>query len=759
MLEANSRDSRLAFTYGLAFVFIFSTLRLSPGHGSNGNVEQWINLTNEIFLGSQDLLFSYGPMYWLVGGVATPYNEGTYWTSVVFISAINALFWALTVSLVRPARSYVFLALAFFFFFNAAVFSPSLFLWPFMTMAYFDRDRCSPGTVKAWIWIVLGAAVALSFYVRFFYGLVALVTIGAYLFSWFLSERQVWRALQFLLSLLITYVLLGLLIFQDKANALNYLVINKELSYGNSVDMALDVRNSSSSFVAAAIAAGALNLYLVLYRRRLLLTANVLLLIFFKLGFSRSDHYVAYFVVPTAVLALITIFEAKKYGRIIFLAIMGSLYYLACYPSYPGAPQKNALLPPVDFKIDYESRMAKTYPRFELSRDLLEVIGQSSVDVYPYQNEYAYANKLNYRHRPSFQNYMTLTPKLDAMNQAFYESSAAPDFVLWTAGINCRTSDCNPFDSFDGKYALNEDPLTSTAILNNYHIVATGKGRDATPLMILAKDAHPKAYPEQYLGEARFQFGKWYKVPRVDAGLVKLKPDFRLTLYGKMKNLFFRGDILKVKYRLVSGEIKEYRLNILNARSGVLASPLLDDINLSGPRVEYVMFETESSRYFDPTFIVSWVTLPIAAIRERTVASLYDSVTVAPKHSVETVMDCEGSVDAINGAPAGRPPSDTSVYLDVHGWLAASARNGTLFDETFVVLNEENGNRRFASTRPAPRDDVAVAYQHTELRAAGFRSLIDSAGFSGKVQLGLGGKKGSTLYVCRQFAIPITIVK
>lgn len=59
----------------LVFVVVFSTLKLGTNSGSNGNVEQWMNLTNQTLYGSQDFLFSYGPLYWLVGGVATPMSS------------------------------------------------------------------------------------------------------------------------------------------------------------------------------------------------------------------------------------------------------------------------------------------------------------------------------------------------------------------------------------------------------------------------------------------------------------------------------------------------------------------------------------------------------------------------------------------------------------------------------------------------------------------------------------------------------------
>ena len=67
------RNESLVFF--VVFVVVFSSMKMLTGSGSNGNVEHWINLTNQMFYGKQDFLFSYGPLFWLTaGGATTQYN-------------------------------------------------------------------------------------------------------------------------------------------------------------------------------------------------------------------------------------------------------------------------------------------------------------------------------------------------------------------------------------------------------------------------------------------------------------------------------------------------------------------------------------------------------------------------------------------------------------------------------------------------------------------------------------------------------------
>ncbi len=740
------------------FVIVFSSLKMYSVAVSNGNVEQWVNLTNQMFYEGNDFLFSYGPLYWLAGGSSSQHSAYAYWSSIVFLSLINASFWSVVSTLVSRANTYIFLAAAFFLFFSNLIFSAALFILPFAIVAYFECSKDKPLVIGPRLMMVLGAVVGFLFYVRFFYGLVGLATFGSYFFVRLFSEKKISGLALFVAAVIASYIIAGLIIFHDKASLVNYLIINKNLSFGNSVDMTLDVVNSPKTFAAALLIIAFLNIYLLLRRRSLLLTANVLLLLFFKLGFSRTDHYVNYFVIPAAALALIMVFDKGRLGKVLFLLTMACLYYLSINPSYSGAPTKNALLPAIDFKVEYEDRMQGLYADFKLEEDLLRKIGKSTIDVYPYNNEYAFANKLNYTHRPLFQNYMTLTPTLDLMNKEFFESSRRPQFILWTSGIDCRSKNCNVFDAFDQKFSLNEDPLTVSSILLNYHVVKISKGKGGAPLMLLETNDGQVAYSELPVSEVTMKFGEWYKVPKFSEGVVKVLPDFKFTVYARLKNLLFRGSILKVRYKLVSGDIREYRLNILNSKSGVWVTPLLDSFELSGDAVDSVMFVSGNADYFNPEFKSRWVGVKIPKLHHKaiTVSHVSTSVLGVSKNSVTA---CEGSIDLINGVAPVPAAFSAMDLLKVQGWLARSTKDGTLFDKTFLTLTDGRGNRVFIQTNVEMRGDVGIAFKNPTLNAAGFNGLMDLSMLNGTYKLGIGGVHNFEFYSCSQFEIPVTIDK
>lgn len=749
-----SRPGPLVFLF--VFVVTFSNSKVGPSLIPSSSFEQWKNLTNQSFYGTQDFLFSYGPLYWLIGGAITPYNPYAYWLSIALLSTISGIFWAMLVSLLRKGAAYVLPAIAFFLFFGILNFPGVLYLWPFLIVACIDF-RENDSRISPLILAGSGIAVGFFIYIRFLYGVVGATSIGSYLFYRMITQRNLREIIIFITSAIASYLLIGLIIFHDTTSITTYLVINKNLSFGNSVDMTLDVKNPGSTFWIIGLIFSTINIYLLVKRRSLLLTVNILLLLFFKLGFSRADHYITYFVVPTAVLSLVTLFEKNLLGRILYALIAAGLYYIAITPVFPGAPVKKSHLPAVDFSTNYQQRMQEIYnPAFALNKDISSLLGNSTIDFYPYNNEYAFANRLNYKHRPSFQGYMTLTPTLDRMNQKFFESNDRPDYVLWSSGIGCRTDACNIFDAFDQKYSLSEDPLTSTSILMNYHSLGTFRDGNGAPLILFKSNGQPAPYAERVLSSGTMKFHQWYLVPSISNGVVKLVPSLNLTLYGRIKNLLFRGNILKIKYKLASGDIREYRVNIINSQSGIWVSPNLDRFDLTGIPVRSIMLTPDSSMYFEPTFESKWVALDIKDVKSREVgfSQISDSLDNVTS---EAGGYCSGNIDTINAISPSATNTELSGVTRVQGWLAESSQTGVLMDKTYVTLMDADGKRFFISTSVVSRPDVVSFFQHASLLNGGFSALIDLSGLNGSYRISLAGVKGSVLYTCKQFSIPVTI--
>jgi len=91
------------------------------------------------------------------------------------------------------------------------------------------------------------------------------------------------------------------------------------------------------------------------------------------------------------------------------------------------------------------------------------LIGDAAVDVFGYSQDYAIANGLNYSPRPVIQSYSVYTRGLAELNDRFYRSPRAPDWVLFELG------------SIDGRFPALEDSHALRTSLHDYRLA--GKDR------------------------------------------------------------------------------------------------------------------------------------------------------------------------------------------------------------------------------------------------------------------------------------------
>lgn len=701
------------------FIIFIGTLKFTTTPASDNTVEQWVNLTNQMFYGDQDFMFSYGPMFWLTGGStngfpssSSAYSRTSYVASMVYASSVYALFWALLLSLVVRHKSYILFPLVFALFFRARNLVGPFYLLPIIFVYYLEYAKPSRIVMNYKLIIAVGLYIGALFYVRFFYGLMGAVTVGSYFVSRILADRTDRGVCYFLPSLIAGYLITGLIIFHHKLNVFTYLIINSQLNYGNSVDMTLDVTNKALTFVLLGVALVLLNIHLFRTNRSLILTINGLYMIFVKMGFSRADggHFIYYYVIPAVVLSLVLLFREKLFNKLLFVAFIATI----CWISHDPAKRHTLTYTPftfgsgIDYEVEYPDRMASSYSMYKLPDSMVNRIGQATIDVYTYNNEYMFANRLNYHYRPSFQNYMTLTPKLDRMNQKFFEGDNKPQFVLWTENLW----------GFDNKYPLSEDPLTSSSIFLNYHMVDKAPGRYGG-VILLERNRNTAIYRPNSIKTQEMEFDKWYEVPTVNSGVVKLVPNLKLTAFAKAKNLLFRGNILYVNYKLASGEIKRYRQNVLNSESGIWVSPFFVSFKFVDERVVAVMLETDSGYYFEPKMTAEWISIPINIMdlatadyekADRKEVARQFTVKVDPKYRIQCHLD--------------RYAKDVDGGLQVYGWAFIRGRRPDQ-TTTYLVLVDRNDEQYCYRLREHSRPDVTACFKNgVNLDMAGFSDTI-----------------------------------
>lgn len=186
-------------------------------------------------------------------------------------------------------------------------------------------------------------------------------------------------------------------------------------------------------------------------------------------------------------------------------------------------------------------------------------MGASRVDVFGYNQAYAILNQLNFRPRPVFQSYAAYNPRLMRLNEQFYSSTAAPDFVLFRwAPI---------FDRFPPL----EDALVFRRLLLDYEPI------DAEGRFILLK-AREQVPPQlQLLREGTFRPGELLSMRDWFDANVWISMEIQPTLLGALRAFFYKSSTVELGVWMFDGpKLKMARFAAPPAMlaTGFLANPL-----------------------------------------------------------------------------------------------------------------------------------------------------------------------------------------
>ena len=193
--------------------------------------------------------------------------------------------------------------------------------------------------------------------------------------------------------------------------------------------------------------------------RRLVLGvwSTAIVFLIWKHGFVRTDRYHAGFyfgAVPFLALATdalpSTRVAATLWARVIaliccFVALVtvqavvlpGDLRFSLGEPFRSLWSNAERLLAPSRYCTATEQALLARRQQLQLPH-VRGVVGRSSIDMFGCDQVFVLANHLNYHPRPVFQSYAAYSAPLARLNEDFYLSPAAPDYVLFSLGAQDR---------------------------------------------------------------------------------------------------------------------------------------------------------------------------------------------------------------------------------------------------------------------------------------------------------------------------------
>lgn len=461
---------------------------------------------------------------------------------------------------------------------------------------------------------------AFALYIKSYVGLISGITALSFIVvDFFLHKSYKWSIVYFF-SLIFCYPFIWLLLYGDFHLFSRFLYGISELASGNSVATAFYPENNWALLtVAILLFAG---LPFIHKDKKITIFYSLLSLASlaaWKHGIAREDiyHYRGFFVFLILFFSLLAgyINRAKFLTLIISVAVLGAFYLnmknVILYDEFKINIMRLNIFKELVFNNNeyikqQEKKSKNNIKKQQLESEILKIIGDKKVDVYPWDYSFIPANNLNWMPRPVLQSYASYTGWLDMQNSNHFQSAKAPDFILWE--IDEINNDINggKMKSIDNRYLLNDEPNTIISILSNYHIkYKTGK------MMVWEKQKNPVFPGKSVIGTVESAWNEWIEVPAMREGILRAKLSLSKNLPGMVKSFFYKDDEINVYYLLENEEILIYRIVPENAADGLWINPMVlhPENNVTEPLVKKIQFRSSGKNWMNDKLEIKWEVL------------------------------------------------------------------------------------------------------------------------------------------------------
>ena len=194
-----------------------------------------------------------------------------------------------------------------------------------------------------------------------------------------------------------------------------------------------------------------------------------------------------------------------------------------------------------------------------------QAVGNATVDSFGgYMPGLALLNGLNYRPRPVFQSYAAFTPRLARLNHDFYASARAPDYTLVK------------IQSIDDRLPAFDDSLLLNLLLYRYDYMMAEKGFQLWHRRADAPD--PALVAPRRLRTIALPINTPLELEELSKEHVWVEIDLPFSLLGRLRNFLYKAPFVHLVIKDTDGRESYYRLPLLQARTGFILTPLIENI-------------------------------------------------------------------------------------------------------------------------------------------------------------------------------------
>jgi hypothetical protein len=321
-----------------------------------------------------------------------------------------------------------------------------------------------------------------------------------------------------------------------------------------------------------------------------------------KHSFIREDIY-HYSILLTFLIVFWGIIFIVSSSKKTFTFLVASVTVLLLYanmsniPMYRGIQREitgiNNFKDILDFNA-FKQKMLSTsesnISKNKFNPELREIIGDATVDVYPWEFSYIAANQLKWKPRTTLEiGASTSHWASQKASENYLLDDSSPQFVVFQTN---KDRHGGKFGSIDDRYLLNDEPLVIYNILNNYTLL------EKTNDFLLFKRDTVSHFENIYLDEIQdYKFGEWIDIPCNTNEIIRLKVFSSNTFLGKLNKMLYKETAYFVDYQFEDGIILTYRYIPQTAVDGLWCNPFIKypNTNEIEPKVVKVRLRNANS--------------------------------------------------------------------------------------------------------------------------------------------------------------------
>jgi len=374
------------------------------------------------------------------------------------------------------------------------------------------------------------------------------------------------------------------------------------------------------------------------------------LFLMWKYSILREEPgYFLYLLNFTIVLWAVIIISAKRINPVFYFlpivsiaSLWGNLKYIDSSASininYLGIKNFTEVVFDYSGFIERNRRISEENIKPNLLSDgMLKEIGQTEIDIYPWDFSYVSANKLNWKPRTTFQS-VTFSSWVDKQSTLNFQKASGPNYILFH---EAGDGNYGRFGAIDNRHILSEEPQTIIEIFNRYNIVRKEDG-----LLLLEKDSIEKLLPSIIVKTDTITWNKWVEVPLFDDAIIRAKLGCKGNIINKLKTFFYKGEALFVDFKLDNGREISYGIVESSANDGVWVDPFIQNPfnNFIEPTVVGIRFRSSNTILYNSTLIINWEKIGFKNASGNAALTLFGKDIKEPKEIlVDKCFDFEGT--------------------------------------------------------------------------------------------------------------------